>query len=69
MESVELNSKFLRGDAVKRVPKIESLPSPAGDGVFPFSSGERERQILKILFILSNDFSVFDHLNRAKRFL
>jgi hypothetical protein len=51
------------------MPKIESLPSPAGDGVVPLSSGERERQILKILFILSNDFSVFDHLNRAKRFL
>jgi hypothetical protein len=51
------------------VPKIESLPSQTGDGVFSLASGERERQILKILFILSNDFSVFDQLNRAERVL
>jgi hypothetical protein len=48
---------------------LKVFPRRQAMGFSPLSSGERERQILKILFILSKNFSVFDHLNRAKRFL
>jgi hypothetical protein len=36
------------------VPQAEIVFAPTGDDIFPLSSGERERKILTILFILSN---------------